>query len=428
MSPSDRPQTSERGFDAELMDGVRLIFSSIRRAELTPCIVKAVRQAFSADSASLILVNAGGELYVAFSEERLAEDGGGGATGRLVGDGVASRVARSRRPALIAGSLLADERFVGLTPRGRVGSSIVYPLCSDDRLLGVLSANRDPDRSPFSEGDLENASVFAGYARLALDNMRLYDELETRAAALATARSRLAFSERMAELAHLVARLSHEVNNPASSALANLDFVSSALAEAAPGAARSPDTLVGQCKLAIDEAAKSVRQIGVVLKRVDQFVGAEVQERQAVDLVQLVQNVVATLRHEIIERARIVSDIDASAPPVNGNSKTLSQALLSITANAIEAIPPGQATRHTLAFRIRKTTGGVELEIADSGRGIPPEVLGRIFDPFFTTKGPQSSGLGLTVVREIVNEHGGRIDVTSSPGATAVVMFLPASS
>jgi len=301
---------------------------------------------------------------------------------------------------------------------------MVFPLATEDRLLGVLSANRDPGRAPFTSADIDDFTVFAGYARLALDNMRLYDELEGRAASLAAARSRLAFAERMAGLGHLMARLSHEVNNPAASALANLDFISSALLESSPVAAADPASTVAQCRDAADDAIKSVRHIVAVLRRIDGFVVTGATDLKPVAVPDLLENVVATLRHEIIERMRVVTDW-GDVPTVRGRPSSLSLALFNLVQNSIDAIPPGNAPRHQLTLRARVAMGGIEIEITDSGRGISEADLPRVMEPFFTTKGGGASGLGLTIAREIIEEHGGRIEIASAGPGTTVRVFLP---
>jgi signal transduction histidine kinase len=89
--------------------------------------------------------------------------------------------------------------------------------------------------------------------------------------------------------------------------------------------------------------------------------------------------------------------------------------------NAVQAQPDGG----TVSIRASARDGEVELEVADTGPGIAPELLARIFEPFFTTR-REGSGLGLPIVRKIVEDHGGRISLHSTQGqGTRVVLHWP---
>ena len=99
----------------------------------------------------------------------------------------------------------------------------------------------------------------------------------------------------------------------------------------------------------------------------------------------------------------------------------LQQALLNLLTNAVEATTDG---RVEIEARLTES-GDVQIEVADTGTGIPPENIERIFDLYFTTK-PQGTGLGLGLVHRIITEHGGRLDVQSKPGhGTRITLQLP---
>jgi signal transduction histidine kinase len=101
------------------------------------------------------------------------------------------------------------------------------------------------------------------------------------------------------------------------------------------------------------------------------------------------------------------------------------RALLNIAANAMDAMPSGG----TLTVRSRVRGEHVELELQDTGHGIPPELLPRIFEPFFTHGKPRGIGLGMAIARKIVEDHGGWIDLTSRVGeGTCCTVALPAEA
>jgi C4-dicarboxylate-specific signal transduction histidine kinase len=115
-----------------------------------------------------------------------------------------------------------------------------------------------------------------------------------------------------------------------------------------------------------------------------------------------------------------IGDIDP-LPPLLADRHQLKQVLLNLVMNAVQAQPDGG----TVSIRASARDGEVELEVADTGPGIAPELLARIFEPFFTTR-REGSGLGLPIVRKIVEDHGGRISLHSTQGqGTRVVLHWP---
>ena len=126
------------------------------------------------------------------------------------------------------------------------------------------------------------------------------------------------------------------------------------------------------------------------------------------------------LRHSQIA---FVFDPDQALPPVRGMRDQLKQAILNLCLNAAEAmLDGGQLTVQT---RGQPGSNEVALSIKDTGVGIPPEDLANVFDPFFTTK-DSGTGLGLAITHDIIERHGGRIEVTSAPGEGATfTVWLP---
>jgi CheY-like chemotaxis protein len=133
--------------------------------------------------------------------------------------------------------------------------------------------------------------------------------------------------------------------------------------------------------------------------------------------------------HEIVHRARLVRDLGEVAP-VLANQARLGQVFLNLIVNAAQAVPEGDARGQTIRIVTRMNeAGNVVVEVSDTGRGIPPDVLPRIFDPFFTSKAPgKGTGLGLSVSHGTVKELGGEIRVTSVPEqGTTFQVILPAA-
>ena len=272
--------------------------------------------------------------------------------------------------------------------------------------------------------------------------------------ALRQAQSRLVQSEKLAALGQLVAGVAHEINNPLAFVTNNVvvlqrDFAElralldlyqgagPAIAAADPPAAQRIGELAERIDLPytlsnLDEVLTRSRD---GLKRIQQIVRdlREFSRQEAVgefqDGVDLNAGVTSTVN--IVRgraRARRV-ELDtelADLPGITCQPPKLNQVVLNLVANAIDASAEGG--RVTVRTRPASDGRGVELEVADTGAGIPDAVRDKIFDPFFTTKPQgQGTGLGLSISHGIVADHGGSIAVESAPGrGTTFVVRLPA--
>ena len=144
--------------------------------------------------------------------------------------------------------------------------------------------------------------------------------------------------------------------------------------------------------------------------------------RQLIDLHAGIDQTLTMLGHSVRAKNVRVERQWGDVPEVLAYPGEINQVWTNLLDNAIDAAPSGG----TVTVRSWRDGGLVCVEIADDGPGIPADVLARIWEPFFTTKPPGSgTGLGLDVVQRIVAQHGGRVDVTSEPGATAFTVCLP---
>src|SRR4029077_1285947 len=130
-------------------------------------------------------------------------------------------------------------------------------------------------------------------------------------------------------------------------------------------------------------------------------------------------------REELAAKAlRVRREEPTALPAVRADGDLICQVLLGLLANAAEAAPTGGE----VALGAVAADGTVELAVADSGPGVPPDLRARIFEPFFTTR-PHGTGLGLAVARQIVEAHGGRLEVGEGAGGGArFTVRLPAAA
>ena len=239
--------------------------------------------------------------------------------------------------------------------------------------------------------------------------------------------------DRMAALGTLSAGVAHEINNPLTYLLVNLDHVLRRLRaaaasddpiEALSGGARDGGltALAESLQHAVD-GANRVRQI---VRHLLTFAQGNVDRRGLVDVRGVVESAVQMAWHEIRHRARLTKSL-ADLPPVEANEARLGQVFLSLLVNAAQAIPEGDAEHNEVRVSTRTDElGRAVVEVTDTGVGIPAENLRRIFDPFFTTKGEAGTGLGLAISLGAVRSVGGDIEVKSAEGrGTTLRVTLP---
>src|SRR5262249_24575811 len=135
---------------------------------------------------------------------------------------------------------------------------------------------------------------------------------------------------------------------------------------------------------------------------------------EPVDLNELLRRIFEVTAPTLASRqVGLVTDFDESLPPASGDSEQLQQVFINLINNSLDAMPHGGQ----LFFSTYVAGGEIVVRCRDTGEGINDEIKPRIFDPLFTTKlGGRGSGLGLTVVRQIIHEHGGAIAVNSEDG------------
>jgi PAS domain S-box-containing protein len=239
--------------------------------------------------------------------------------------------------------------------------------------------------------------------------------------------------DRMAAIGTLSAGVAHEVNNPLTYLLVNVEHVlrrlraasasDDPIAELDETAGGGMPGLVQALQQAVDGANK-VRQI---VRDLLTFSQGSVEQRGGVDVRGIVESATQMSWHEIRHRARLVKSL-SEVPLVDANEARLGQVFLNLLVNAAQAIPEGRADQHEIRVVTRTDDhGSVIVEVTDTGMGIPPENLTRIFDPFFTTKGETGTGLGLAISHGAIRSLGGDIRVTSVPGRTTFQVVLPPS-
>jgi PAS domain S-box-containing protein len=237
-------------------------------------------------------------------------------------------------------------------------------------------------------------------------------------------------SDRMASLGTLSAGVAHEINNPLTYVLVNLEHVLRRLR--AHGA--SPDAEALQEELtpmtqALAQAIEGATRVRQIVRDLMTFSRGHVDQKGIVDVRRVLEASIQMATHELRHRAKLEKRL-REVPPVEANEARLAQVFLNLLVNAAHAIPEGDAKNHTVTVASWvDAKGAVVVEISDTGAGIAPSVLSCIFDPFFTTRPTGSgSGLGLAISHGIVKSFGGDLTATSEEGKGSTFRItLPAA-
>jgi PAS domain S-box-containing protein len=222
---------------------------------------------------------------------------------------------------------------------------------------------------------------------------------------------------RLAGVGELAASIAHELNNPLGTVALRVEQL----------LARTPAD--DPRRRALDVVDQEVERMAGLVSNLLQFSRAGRDQVSTVDVTEEVLNTAALIGHHLRKRQIHLSpEFHPAVPLIQADRQQLRQVFLNLFTNAADAMPGGgRLTPRIRPGRLAGDQPAVVVEVADTGVGIPPELLPRVFEPFFTTKEEgKGTGLGLAICRRIVQQHQGALEVTSAVGAgTTVRITLP---
>jgi len=293
----------------------------------------------------------------------------------------------------------------------KLAAEISLPIISKDKLIGILNLGQKDDKTLYSNEDLEILATLANQAAIAIENARLYENLKQ-------SQDTLRRADRLSSLGLLTAGLAHEIRNP----LVAIRTFTQLLPER------------------YDDAEFREGFQGLALKEVDRICGLindllsfarpskpNVAPENVNDVVENIARILETQAKE--KSVGIAREFGENLPKVWIDREQMKQVFMNLILNAIQAMREGGSisisTRPVSRNGAEPSGDFVQVEIRDTGIGIPEENLQHIFDPFFTSK-DEGSGLGLAVSHQIVQEHGGFVTVESQIGkGTAFFVHVP---
>jgi signal transduction histidine kinase len=367
---------------------------------------------------------------------------------------ITGRVFMDGKPVHVPDVQLDSEYNFGSAPIiGDYRAVLAVPLMRDGAVEGVLLLGR-PMPGPFSQRQIDLVQTFADQAVIAIENVRLFEQVQERTKELSlsleglrTAQDRLVQTEKLASLGQLTAGIAHEIKNPLNfvnnfSALSAelIDELNDALKPAAldDKVREEIDELTHMLKGNLEKVVQHGKRADSIVKNMLLHSREGSGEHRPADINAIVEESLNLAYHGArAEKSgfniTLRRDLDPAAGMIDLYPQEITRVFLNLISNGFYAATKRKEAgadgfEPTLSATTRSLGNKVEIRIRDNGTGIPAAVKEKMFNPFFTTKpAGEGTGLGLSMSHDIiVKQHGGKIDVDTEPGAfTEFIITLP---
>lgn len=331
-----------------------------------------------------------------------------------IGQGIAGTVAQRREPMLIQGDVMDAQLSKGNPERG-ISSAMCVPLVRNEELLGVLNLNETDGRRLFTDHDLDALGLFAEHAAIAIGNASIFEK----------ERETVARLEELDQLkSDFVASVSHELKTPLTAIIGAAKTVNR------KGTDMNPEDHARFMEMIERQGGRLLRLVEDVLTT-SQIESGRPMKRVLVNMKAAAQEVIEELSHSAAGKNRQVGLVaEPDNPQIWCDLVALQQIMTNLVENALKY--SGEKSRVTVT--VKETTQEGILEVSDDGVGISAEGLQVIFDRFHqvdssSTRKVGGFGLGLFIVKQLVDAHGGQIDVASTEGVgTTFTVHFPKRS
>jgi GAF domain-containing protein len=370
---------------------------------------------------------------------------------------IAARAALERRTVQVSDVLADPEHTYGAKDVWPFRTVLAVPMLTSDDLLGVILVYHNEVRQ-FTDKQIALVQTFADQAVIAIENVRLFEEVQARTRELSqslddlrTAQGRLIQTEKLASLGQLTAGIAHEIKNPLNF-VNNFSALSAELtdelndvlksAKLADNIREEVDELTGLLKDNLEKVVQHGKRADSIVKNMLLHSREGSGDHRPADINALVDESLNLAYHGArAEKPQfnvtLQRNLDPNAGMIEVFPQEITRVFLNLISNGFYAVTRRKVENGSPDFEpvVRATTRNlgntVEIRIRDNGTGIPAEVKEKMFNPFFTTKpAGEGTGLGLSMSHDIiVKQHGGTIDVDTEPGQfTEFRIVLPRTS
>jgi len=300
-----------------------------------------------------------------------------------------------------------------LVKLGRIRTMLIVPmLMSKATVIGAITVSKTRVQ-PFTEKEIEMVADFAAQASIALETTRRerqYREVQMH----------LAHANRVATIGQLSASIAHELKQPLSAVVTNGGATLRWLARNQPE--------IEEAKQAVKRIIKDANRASEVLSRIHRLVKRESLRTDALNVNDAILEVIPLIHSEAVKNGvTIQRQLTDRLPSIQGDRIQLQQVILNLMVNAIQAMSGlTEGIRELHIGTESAEEEGVRIGVRDTGPGLSAENLQRLFEPFYTTK-PNGMGMGLSICRSIIEDHGGRLWATGLHPHGALFQFtIPA--
>ncbi|MDZ7344581.1 MAG: response regulator, partial [candidate division KSB1 bacterium] len=411
--------TKQRAVELATVNSIsEALASQLNQDDLIQLVGEQIRQVFRANIVYVALLDkATNMIHFPYS---FGED----ASPILLGEGLTSQIIRTGKPLLINEDVDGSILKLGVDDVGAPAASYLgVPIPVGSEVIGVISAQSTEQENRFTEADLRLLNTIAANVGVALHNARLFEQ---------TQEARAAAEEANEAKSSFLSTVSHELRTPLTSVLGFAKIIKKRLEEKIFPLVNVEDSKV---KRTVDQVVENLNVVVAEGERLTTLIN-NVLDLAKIEAGKIEWDMEKLSVPEIIERAtaataslfdssglKLKKEVQAGLPEIVGDADKLIQVVINLISNAVKFTDKGSVT-----CRAKQSNGEIVVSIIDTGMGIAPEDQPKVFEKFkqvgdTLTNKPKGTGLGLTISKEIVEHHGGRIWVESELGKGSTFSF-----
>jgi len=300
-----------------------------------------------------------------------------------------------------------DDRGTLKEDMKKLGADLVLPLILHNSLIGALTLGSKKSGEPYTQDDLDILIPLSRSEAVAISNAQVMDDLSKTQAEAAQ-------REKMAVIGTLAAGINHEICNPLGIARGQCEVF---LLNSREGlySSRAKEEQIYEAMKIMEKVIKETDRATAITKKLSSFAKPGTGDiNEDVSIAHEIDEVMTLVGHELeLEKIQVIKDIPGNLSHIRADRKQIQEIFFNIIRNAGQAMEK----EGKITVRARKVDSKIVIDIEDTGHGIPEDRLEQIFNPFYTTKAPgKGTGLGLFIVRQVINRNNGTISVKSKVG------------